>query len=224
MIVGDSVALTLARGMERWGERSGVEIYNAARIGCPIARGGTLATGDRRNVDQCSEQPADWAGIMDRFHPDVVVALSTVWDAMPRQRDAWGPDEVGPGDPRFDRYVRSEWAAATEVLEAHGARVVWLDPPCAQDPAIDQALRYAANHFMAGPERAGAATIDLSDRLCPDGRFVNRLLGVDDIRPDGLHFSDPGADVVAGWLGPQLMQTGAAGPTEPTGQERIRRF
>ena len=110
------------------------------------------------------------------------------------------------------------------MLEAHGARVVWLDPPCAQDPAIDQALRYARDHFMAGPERAGAATIDLSDRLCPDGRFVNRLLGVDDIRPDGLHFSDPGADVVSGWLGPQLMRTGAAGPTEPTGQERIRRF
>ena len=130
---------------------------------------------------------------------------------------------MGPGDPRFDAYVRSEWAAATKVILAHGARAVWLVPPCAQDPTLDRALRYAGHHFVAGPIGAGATAIDLGERLCPGGKFVNTLLGVDDIRPDGLHFSDPGADVVSGWLGPQLMrQPGASEPAASGG--RVGRF
>jgi hypothetical protein len=42
-------------------------------------------------------------------------------------------------------------------------------------------------------------------RVCPAGRFRQRLGDVDAARPDGIHFSDAGADWLAQWLGPQLV-------------------
>jgi lysophospholipase L1-like esterase len=46
--------------------------------------------------------------------------------------------------------------------------------------------------------------VDLDSRVCPDGRFSDQIGNVADGRPDGLHFSDSGADWVASWLGPKL--------------------
>ena len=46
--------------------------------------------------------------------------------------------------------------------------------------------------------------MDWNPRLCPGGAFTDRLGPVDDARPDGLHFSDAGADWVADWLAPEL--------------------
>jgi len=42
------------------------------------------------------------------------------------------------------------------------------------------------------------------------------------IRPDGLHFSDAGADLVARWLGPRLA-TVVRTPTAPSGPELAAR-
>ena len=50
--------------------------------------------------------------------------------------------------------------------------------------------------------------VDLAARVCAGGEFSDRLGTVDDARPDGVHFSDPGADWVATWLGPLLADPG----------------
>jgi hypothetical protein len=89
-----------------------------------------------------------------------------------------------------------------------GARVVWLTPPCASGANAAEALLFAGQHLVAPLARAGAfSSIDLASYVCPGGRFSNTIAGTANARPDGLHFSDAGADAVARWLGPQLVGT-----------------
>ncbi len=225
MVVGDSVAQTMGRGLERWGPTRGIEVLNAARLWCGIARGGRLGTMLGRSATACEDWPQRWPELAGNFHPDVVVVLTTVWDAGVRQRDEWGPEYVGPGDPRFDKFMGDEWAEAVRVLRSTGARVVWLIPPCALDPASDLGIAYSAIHYVRAAANAGAIPIDLAHRVCPAGKFRNDLGGVAGIRPDGLHFSDPGADLVAAWLGPQLANPLLGTRSTSTGSSsgRVRR-
>ena len=212
MVVGDSVAMTLGRGIERWGPPRGVEVLNGARLWCPIARGGKLAASFGRSTAPCDDWPHYWGQLEADFRPDVVVVLTTMWDLSARQRDEWGPDYLQMGEPRFDAFLQQEWATAVHVLGSSGARVVWLNPACSQTPSGNRELRYSHDHFVSAAVAAGATEIDLDRLLCPKGQFVNSFAGLDNIRPDGLHFSDAGADLTARWLGPQLSSLGPRSP------------
>jgi lysophospholipase L1-like esterase len=55
--------------------------------------------------------------------------------------------------------------------------------------------------------------VDLNAFVCPDGRYAADVGGVPDARGDGVHFTPAGADLVASWLGPQLL--GVAGRSSP---------
>ena len=206
MVVGDSVGMTLGRGLERWGRDQGVAVLNSARFWCAIVRGGEVgALLGKRSSPQCESWPIKWAADLDRFQPDVVVVLTTIWDVAGRRRPEWGPDFIGPGDPRFDRWVVSEWRAAAQLLGSRGAQVVWLTTPCAAAPEVDRMLQHANEHYVTALALGGVTTVDLDAHVCPGGTFSETVDGVGDARPDGLHFSDAGADVTARWLGPRLL-------------------
>ncbi len=222
MIVGDSVGQTLGRGLERWGPRHGIAVLNAARFYCGIPRGGRLAMALGHTADACADWATHWPTMLARMQPDVVVVLSTIWDVSPRQRDEWGPDYVSAGDPRFDSFVESEWRQAVATLDARGARVVWLTDPCAAEAPISKALHYANTKYLPSLLRTTPAVqVDLAARVCPDGTFTDRLGPVADGRPDGMHFSDPGADWVASWLGPRLTDPNLHSELPPA--VRVRR-
>ncbi len=124
----------------------------------------------------------------------------------------WGADYVKPGDPRFDQFVEGEWAGAARLLGSRGARVVWLSDPCAAS-GVNAGLEYANRTYLPALVRAtGAVAVDLDARVCPDDTFSDQLGPVPDGRPDGLHFSDPGADWVAQWLGPALVDRALISP------------
>jgi hypothetical protein len=160
--------------------------------------------------------------LLARMHPDVVVVLSTIWDISPRQRDEWGPDYVSAGDPRFDSFVESEWRQAVATLGARGARVVWLTDPCSAEAPISKELHYANTKYIPSLLRTTPAVkVDLAARVCPEGTFTDQLGPVADGRPDGMHFSDPGADWVATWLGPRLTDPGLHSELAPA--TRVRR-
>jgi peptidoglycan/LPS O-acetylase OafA/YrhL len=205
LMVGDSVAQTLARGLERWGPRHGVTVMNGARFYCGIARGGRLGAMLGRDEGTCGDWAPAWSRLLDRMDPDVVVVLSTMWDIGARQRDEWGPDYLSQGDPRFDAFVTGEWGQAVDLLRSRGARVVWLTNPCGQLEQLSHDLRYANDHYLPVVARTRPLVrFDLRGRICPGDRFSDRLGPVERARPDGMHFSDAGADWVASWLGPRL--------------------
>jgi len=224
MIVGDSVAQTLGRGLERWGPPHGVGVLNAATYWCPVARGGRLANqfGSEQS-EGCKSWATDWGRHLQRFDPDVVVVLVTVWDIGPRERNEWGPGYREPGDPVFDQWLVSDWQAAYDVLASRGARVVWLVPPCASDPSLSNALRRDYGRLLPRLQATRPVIfVDLRAYACPDAVFTDVIDGVYGARPDGLHFSDPGADAVAAWLGPRIVDPGLQSDLEST--RRVRRI
>lgn len=217
MVVGDSVAQTLGRGLERWGEATGrAEVWNLSRRWCGIGRYADRALG--RGIESPGEACDDWAErwgeAVDEFDPDSVVVLSTIWEIIARRLDGW-PDFLIPTDPVYDEWLTSEYAAAVDVLSGRGARVVWLALPCT-DGALDDQHRIEHLNTSILPElvrrREGRVEmVDLHRRVCPGGNFTDTLGSRDGARPDGVHFSETGADWAAGWLMPLI--TGGAGTT-----------
>ena len=219
MVVGDSVGQTVGRGIERWAARTGAAVVRNAALGwCAIGRGGEIHLFDTGSVDQrgCVDWPERWR--IERFQPDVVVVLSTLWEVALRSQPEWdGMRRFG--EPEYDSWLRSEYLAVTAYLSGGGARVVWLTVPCAArapsrdrfwpDETGEAAAIVRLNHLISSLPAAVAPArlrvVDLFSRVCPAGEFTPQLGDVEDARPDGLHFSDPGADWLAGWLGPQVV-------------------
>ena len=207
LLVGDSVALTLGRGIERWGLQHGVAVLNDGKLGCSLLNGAFVRGYwgvEWRPPDACHTD-AEWASIMARFHPDLVVALFGAWDVYDASWDGghtWHP----PGDAIWNAHYTALVADAVNRLRATGAHELWLDPPCFTavpgrgdpsapwyDPARVDAVsavfgRVAQAEHVAvtGVVHAAGCPVDLSTR------------------PDGVHYSDPGADRVAARLAPIL--------------------
>ena len=83
--------------------------------------------------------------------------------------------------------------------------MTWLTAPCG--PKEDKSIE-RINFGVIRPMAAGRSTVqvvDLDAKLCPTGTFLNQQSGIDDIRPDGAHFSDRSALWLSEWLGPLLV-------------------
>ena len=131
MVVGDSVALTLGRGIERWGSRNGVLVWNGGALGCALLDGV-----DVRGYWGIASRPPDschthetWPGVVAKFRPDVVVVLFGAWDVYDASFDH-GHTWTSPGQPRWDAYYRARVAETSRFLSGTGAHILWLAPPC----------------------------------------------------------------------------------------------
>jgi lysophospholipase L1-like esterase len=104
------------------------------------------------------------------------------------------------------------------LLGRTGARVVLLTIPCAGGRVpTGQASQFLAGAFdinrvnaanavirqVAAQSQGRAHVLDLFSVVCPNGKFAAVINGVV-MRTDGVHFSEGGARLVAGWLLPQL--------------------
>jgi peptidoglycan/LPS O-acetylase OafA/YrhL len=208
MVVGDSVAMTVGRGLERWGPANGAVVWNVARLYCGIGRGGDM--GYRGNAS-CETWPDLWGSDVARFDPDAVVVLSALWDMAPRRRDEWGDGQFHHiGEPQFDQWMLGEYEAAIDVLAARGAHVVMLTAPCnGAEPGNDADAKLLNDDVIrpaAAARPAVTHVLDLAAEVCPGGQFLGSYGGAADARPDGLHFSDDGADALATWLGPRTVE------------------
>ncbi len=211
MVVGDSVALTLGRGIERWGASNGVVVLNDGVIGCPLLNGVDVrgywgvAT---RSDDPCQTR-TQWPKLGAEFKPDLVIALYGAWDVYDASLDH-GHTWMSPGEPAFDNYYKSRVEDAAVRLQATGARVLWLTSPCfaANDGSLD------ANAVWYDPARvevlrkivhevAASTKVTVSDAVHDPGCPVDFH-----IRPDGVHFSDSGANTTMTVLGPIITAMG----------------
>jgi SGNH domain-containing protein len=229
MIVGDSVGQTVGRGIERWAARTGAAVVRNAALGwCAIGRGGVIHLFDTGTLDQrgCVDFPDRWD--IANFRPDLTVVLSTLWEIAPRSQPQW--DGVRRfGEPDYDRWEQSEYLAAARYLVSQGGRVIWLTAPCAapapsrvrfwsSDAGELTALKRLNRLISSLPAAVAPArlrVVDLFARVCPNGHFTARLDDVENARPDGLHFSDDGADRVAEWLCPDLLEDPSACSERP---------
>jgi hypothetical protein len=215
LVVGDSIAQTLGRGVERWGTAHRVAVWNGGRYYCGVLRSGMIKVPTL--VRSCDQWPI-WSRQIAAFDPQVVVVLTSMWDTAARQWNAGEPFVV-PGVGDFDDRFVEEYVRGIDLLSAGGARVVVLAPPCTANEVVSAQLAYERRHLLPRVARARPGVVDVvdvSERICPGGRYRSDPGGVADGRPDGVHFSDAGADWVAGWLMPRVV----AGPApDPSGRD-----
>lgn len=223
LVVGDSVAFGIGKALQRWASATQhASVFNLARRGCGIARGGRLEDQYKRGGEICDNWPVAWSAKIETFQPDVILVLTGGWDLRAHQLPDWPQPRV-IGDPTYNQWLRSEYEAALDLLTARGSSVLWLTTPCYRplnknqaetglwDPERVTELN-AIIRGLAAERSSDLQLVDLDRLACPDGQFTNDLGGISNFRPDGSHFSDEAADWVIQWLAPQLL---AANPNRP---------
>jgi peptidoglycan/LPS O-acetylase OafA/YrhL len=210
MVVGDSVGLSLGRGLELWGAQTGRAVVdNEALLWCALGRDlpRIAGYGPNEQGEGCNDWERRWTRAIERFDPDVVVVLYTLWEMSLRQLPD-GADFVGPGNAALDEWQLSEYKAAADVLSQRGAKVAWMSIPCAStDTSGPGTSIWAVNRTIARLDRSRpeVRALNLDQTLCPQHEFVAAYNGVDSARPDGWHFSDDGAIAVAEWMMPMVF-------------------
>jgi hypothetical protein len=228
MVVGDSAAGSLGIGMERWAAEhsDGVVVRPHGWINCPVtpADRGRWLDGIEFEPDPGCFDVSKRSDAIAIDRPDVILAYSGIWELVDKKlrgSDRWS----ALGDPDVDSATRAALIELTDTLSASGARLVWVvQPPNLngiygkatetlpeEEPARVERLNDIITDVVA--ERPGVLLLDLPGAW--EDEFGDRAGLVN--RPDGFHWSDPGALRDAEWLVPFLAEL-ATYPVEPAGQ------
>ncbi|HEY5014321.1 MAG TPA: SGNH hydrolase domain-containing protein [Acidimicrobiia bacterium] len=209
LVVGDSVGVSFARGLELWaGQRGNVRVLDDARYWCALGRNGLIVQGLTASTPStgCTDWGTRWAAAIRTFDPDVTIVLFSIWEIALRRLPGRG-DWLLPGAPALDDWQLSEYQAAADVLSARGAPVVWFTIPCENTPIRPgDPLWFVDRHTIPrlAASRPAVHVVDLDHELCAHGAS-HAFAGIADARPDGAHFSDAGALAVARWVMPIVL-------------------
>jgi hypothetical protein len=209
LVVGDSVMQKLGPGFAHEAP-DGVTVVDGGMTFC---EGGetnpTIKLGQAQITDRCADWRTRWSAQATKMQADGVMILFGVATNQRLIADQYRMS----CDPVYDSSLQSSFTDMLKTMEAYGP--VWLVLP-PYDRAFDNGTSFSGrdahtdctNHDLraavaaAGPN---AAAIDLGSFVCPNGPdCVEEVNGVK-LRPDGLHYEGPGADIVSRWL---LTQTG----------------
>lgn len=210
MVIGDSVAETLAAGLR---DADGLSIANEGILGCGLTTGGPYRYfgGQYDDLPQCAQWESRWTAALRRDKPDLVAILVGRWECMDRRHDgAW----MHLGQAAYDAYVATRLDRAVTLMSAGGARVALLTAPYYKRgerpdggsfPEDDPARVDAFNRVLrsVAARHPGVTVIDLNAALAPEGRFTKRINGTL-VRYDGVHISGAGARLLTPWLFPRL--------------------
>ena len=213
LIVGDSVALTLGRGIERWGAARGIQVLNEGQLGCGLLNGAEVRGYwgvKTRDADPCHQQ-ALWQKTIATFRPDMVVVLFGAWDVYDASWNG-GNTWFAPGTPTWDAHYEPEVAETDTILHASGARVLWLEPPCFADTSPTDTTPPP----WYSPSRVAVVGGIEQEVAARDGEYATNVVHQSGcpvsltMRPDGVHYSDPGADAVAPAVGRAILRAWTA--------------
>jgi SGNH domain (fused to AT3 domains) len=208
MVVGDSVGVSFAVGLQQWADQHGnAQVLDAAHMWCPLGRWLPMSHGIGIQLpgDGCTDWGLRWADDIASFDPDVVIVNFTIWEMAPRLLPG-RTDLEQPGSPKLDAWQLSEYRAAADVLNARGAPVVWFTAPCEEAPIERGSPMWVVNRRTI-PKLAASLpfvhVVDLDHELCAHG--ANDYYAGVDARPDGAHFSPAGALAVSNWVMPIVL-------------------
>ena len=221
MIVGDSQALSIGYGIDRWAaQHKRALVWNHGVEGCGVAtEGETRSFGSTNSgIAQCRATVRAWPSQLKSFDPDVVVVFSSLTDIQDRKLP--GATKFSSiGDPDFDAFLAKQYEQIIDTLSSTGARVVWMTAPCTSiKTAPGQTVPYSTAHLdhlnsailaKVFRERKGRVVpFDLASVICPGGKPLKSVAGVGILRSDGVHFSVNGALWFADKYGEKLLKAG----------------
>jgi hypothetical protein len=216
-VVGDSVAEATGAGVVAWAaahpQLAQVELVTG--VGCGLVLDGyqDLSFGLRDVNATCGPYVRDlMPKRVAELHPDLVMIVTSVWDAHDRSLVAGGP-ELSPTDPKLETVMATSLAALTDGLLALGVpRIAWVNgpvptpSPLAPVDAQSEPARYAVLHRIIdgiAADRPGqVSVIDLEGWL--EG---SPMLTDPAVRPDHVHFTTEAATTIANeFLGQALLR------------------
>ncbi|HEX3688351.1 MAG TPA: acyltransferase family protein [Solirubrobacteraceae bacterium] len=199
LVIGDSLAFTLGLPMMDDEDRYGVQISNAALLGCAFSTRGQL------NVNGAWEDPpagcttalTQWENDVKRVHAQQVVVELGYRDEFDWR---WGNKTVHLGMPAFDAYLQGQIDHFVSVLSRGGVKVLFLSvpythPPDRADgtpsPAASSARHADINAMLEAEAKRHAGSVrvlDIDKTVSPDNRYDAKVKG-QLCRFDGIHFS-----------------------------------
>jgi peptidoglycan/LPS O-acetylase OafA/YrhL/lysophospholipase L1-like esterase len=219
MLVGDSVARSLGPGLARASAKEGIEFWDGSVPGCGLATDvgerwfGQWQGLDARCVPGWRER---WPSQVEQFDPDVVITLFGAQDAFDRRVDG---AELAFDTPPGAALAERDLQAAVTALSSSGAQVVLLTAPYYRlccPMKIDEPrspmneawiTRYNERQLeVARRNPTRARLVDLNQYLGPEGTWTDTVGAVKVRSFDRSHLSEEGADLVASWLVPQLLE------------------
>jgi len=224
LVVGNSIALYSAdEGFKRLRTTPRLDVLNLGRVGCRLL---PEETRSRFPSGQLFEEQGpcndNWSFAVSAFRPDVAVLL--VSDPTDAEHDINGHWTV-PCEAGYDGVLERELRAQIEVLASRGARVVVTTTAYAGLPFKSPAW-YQRNdcqnaifrRVTASEPRAVLA--DVAAWICPkpDTNCAGHLDGVV-LRPDGVHFRDESARMLAAWVIAQAQRHGVLTSVRVLGPE-----
>jgi hypothetical protein len=223
LVVGDSIAEFTGQALAWTAAPTGTQVVNAAMEGCGVMAGTPLhyVGNEQQQPDGCDDWPTRWQADVDFALPNVTMLMVGRWEVVDRVIDGqWR----AIGDPVFDQDLDNRLETAVQILTSRGGNVVITtapyylraippggglypeDEPSRVDAFNAEVRAVAARH----PGRVVVA--DFGAELCPDGVYTDDVGGVR-VRRDGVHLTEDGSSMAAGWLLPQLLSAAAV----PTG-------
>jgi peptidoglycan/LPS O-acetylase OafA/YrhL len=199
MMVGDSLAFTLGVPWLGDEERYGVQLADAARLGCAFTTQGELdvdGTWEAQSTG-CATAAQDWAREASAMNAKMVVVELGYRDQLDWKIDG---HVVHLGQPPFDAYVQRQINRFVTLMAADGRKVLFLSipytsPPNEPDgspaPAADPARHALINSMLQAAARRHPSTVSVLDidQTVSPGDHYNAKVNGQLCRFDGVHFS-----------------------------------
>ena len=219
MVVGDSTACTMLPGLQAVAAPAGVQIEDAAVIGCGVVSGEVaprVTNGVNVNAasSRCSSQAsAQVKRALRSGRPDVVL-WSSSWERSGLVVGQGAAQRVlKPGSSEWYSTLTERMGQRLKEFTATGATVVMLT----QAPFVPigghstgssasdvEFARLNALMAKVASETPNVKVVELANRICPSGPPCPLIVDSVWVRGDGAHYTDEGSLWVARWLAPKL--------------------
>ena len=219
LIVGDSLALTVAVGIAPYARAYGIDLGGRSHTGCGVAI--ALPLDDHGVIGDpftnCPTWPTWWADDVRQLHPQVVGLVIGFWEVVDRYYEGrW----QHLGEPAFDAYETAQLDRAVAVLGSGGAEVALFTAPYfstgeqpdgqpwPQDATsrVDELNRIIGDVARSHPSRV--VVVPLHRFLDPDGHFTWTIDGKVVRQGDGVHTTLAGGAYLAPRVLPLLAALG----------------
>jgi peptidoglycan/LPS O-acetylase OafA/YrhL len=198
LLVGDSLAFSLGVGLMDDEVHYGIEVANAARLGCAFTTAGELNI-----AGQWQPQGDGCAIALDQWSRDArtLGARAVIVELGYRDQFDWmmSGAVVHLGQRWFDQYVQSQIDRYVNALSATGAKVVLLTVPYTNPPPNSDGSPAAAasptRHriinsmlYRAASGNPNVSVVDIDRQLSPHNHYQATVDGKV-CRFDGIHFT-----------------------------------
>ncbi len=217
LVVGDSTACTMLPGLEAVAAPAGVQIENAAVIGCGVVSGEIAPQiTNGVNVNAASSRCASQASAQQKRalrsgHPSVVL-WSSSWERSGLVvEDGTHQKVLTPGSSQWYSVLTKRIDQRLQELTGTGATVIMLTQapfvPLGAHPTTSTAenedfARLNALMTSIASRTPHVKVGELANRICPSGPPCPLIVDSVWVRGDGAHYTDEGSLWVARWLTP----------------------